>query len=102
VKSRFVKPAEDELAEALDHYNETTSGLGDRFLGEVREAVRLIEEFPYNSPVIDRKVRRKVVFEFPYSLFYIVGPEEIVILAVAHQKRRPLYWRRRAPRSTGS
>jgi plasmid stabilization system protein ParE len=102
VNSRFVKPAEDELAEALDHYNEITAGLGDRFLAEVREAVRLIEEFPRNSPVIDRDVRRKVIFEFPYALLYIVGAEEVVILAVAHQRRRPLYWRRRVPRSTGS
>jgi plasmid stabilization system protein ParE len=102
VKSRFIKPAEDELAEALDHYNGITAGLGDRFLGEVREAVRLIEEFPRNSPVIGREVRRKVVFEFPYSLFYVVAPEEVLILAVAHQKRRPLYWKHRIPRTTGS
>lgn len=99
--SRFVKPAENELAEALDRYNEITAGLGDRFLGEVREAVRLIEEFPRNSPVIARGVRRKVVFEFPYSIFYITAPEEVVILAVAHQKRRPFYWKRRISSSTG-
>lgn len=102
MKSRFVKPAEDELAEALDHYGQITPGLGDRFLGEVREAVRLIEEFPRNAPVIARQVRRKVVFEFPYSLFYIVASEEIVILAVAHQKRRPLHWKRRIRNVTGS
>ena len=52
MKSRFVKPAEDELAEAVDHYDQITPGLGDRFLAEARGAVRLIEEFPHNSPVV--------------------------------------------------
>jgi plasmid stabilization system protein ParE len=101
MKSRFAQPAEDELAEAVDHYDQITTGLGDRFLADARQAVRLIEEFPHNSPVVTRQVRRKVLLEFPYSLFYIVAPDEVVILAVAHQKRRPLYWKRRIPKSTG-
>jgi len=29
---------------------------------------------------------------FPYSLVYIVSKDEIRILAVAHQSRRPDYW----------
>ncbi len=32
---------------------------------------------------------------FPYSLVYSVRPNEIRIVAVAHQKRRPFYWRAR-------
>lgn len=63
MKSRFVKPAEDELAEAVDHYDEITPGLGDRFLAEVRSSVRLIESFPKNSPAVVREVRRKVLLE---------------------------------------
>lgn len=97
MKSRFIKPAEDEFAEALDHYDKISTGLGERLVAEVREAVRLVEEFPRNSPVIARDVRRKVLFEFPYALFYVVGSEEVLILAFAHQKRRPLYWKRRIP-----
>lgn len=100
MKSRFVKPAEDELAEAVDHYDEITPGLGDRFLAEVRSSVRLIETFPKNSPAVVREVRKKVLLEFPYSVFHAVAEEEVVILAIAHQKRRPLYWKRRITKST--
>ncbi len=102
MKSRFVKPAEDGLAEAVDRYDEITAGLGDRFLAEVRRSVRLIEDFPKNSPAVVREVRRMVLLEFPYSVLYAIAEEEVVILAIAHQKRRPLYWKRRIPKPTSS
>lgn len=95
MNSRFVRPAEDEVAEALDHYQQVTPGLGERFLAEVRRAVMTLEKFPQTSPVIANDVRRKVLLEFPYSLFYRVAADEIIILAVAHHRQRPLYWRRR-------
>ncbi len=95
MNSRFVTPAEDEVAEALDHYQQIATGLGERFLSEVRRAVTMVEQFPQTSPVIASDVRKKVLLEFPYSLFYRVTADEIIILAVAHQRQRPLYWRRR-------
>jgi len=33
-----------------------------------------------------------VLRKFPYSMFYIVEREVVVIVAVAHHKRRPGYW----------
>ena len=35
------------------------------------------------------------LLRFPYSLVYSVREHEMRILAVAHQKRRPFYWRGR-------
>ena len=40
-------------------------------------------------------MRRLLVKRFPYQLIYRVEGDEIVIYAVAHQKRRPGYWRKR-------
>lgn len=37
-------------------------------------------------------VRRRVLQGFPYSLFFKVNTDEVVILAVAHHSRRPGYW----------
>jgi hypothetical protein len=34
---------------------------------------------------------------FPFNIFYLPGESEIVIVAVAHQKRRPDYWFSRVP-----
>jgi plasmid stabilization system protein ParE len=42
--------------------------------------------------VAEHGTRRLVLQRFPYNVFYRVGAEAIVIVAVAHQKRRPAYW----------
>jgi hypothetical protein len=36
-----------------------------------------------------------VVARFPYSIVYKQDPDKIVIVAIAHQRRRPGYWQRR-------
>jgi hypothetical protein len=43
-------------------------------------------------------VHRAVVPRFPYVVAFEVHPEVILVLAVAHAKRRPLYWLTRAGR----
>lgn len=49
------------------------------------ERLRWWRRSPHTSPVIANDVRRKVLLEFPYSLFYRMTATEIIILAVAHQ-----------------
>jgi hypothetical protein len=44
----------------------------------------------------DLPYRRHRVRRFPYLVFYAVAPEEIRVVAIAHAKRRPGYWRDRA------
>ncbi len=43
-------------------------------------------------------VRRSLLKKFPYAVVFIVMAEEIRILAVAHGRRRPGYWRARMTR----
>jgi len=38
------------------------------------------------------EARRRVLRRFPYSIVFLLEPAEIVIVAVAHHKRRPGYW----------
>ncbi len=72
-----------------------SEGLGDRFLAEVRAAVAFVQEYPESSPVIERGIRRKVLVKFPYDLFYAVETTGVVIISVAHESRRPGFWRGR-------
>jgi plasmid stabilization system protein ParE len=95
--ARFHELAAAELAEAVAYYDTKAEGLGDRLLAEVRAAVVYVEEFPESSPVIDRGVRRKVLVKFPYDIFYTLETSEVVALSVAHESRRPGFWRGRTP-----
>jgi toxin ParE1/3/4 len=93
-RATFNRTAERELAEAAEHYEAESQGLGLRLLEEVRHAVIMLARHPEAAPAIHGSVRRLVLPKFPYSLMYRpLGKEQgIRILAVAHHKRRPGYW----------
>ena len=64
------------------------------------DAIAVICEFPRRSPLApgirrDLHVQRRVLTGFPYSIVYVELDAEILILAVAHARRRPIYWRGR-------
>ena len=97
MKSRFHEAAEAELTETVSYYDAKAAGLGDRFVEDLKAARRYIERYPEIAPVIDHGVRAKVLDRFPFSVMYLVEGNELFILAVAHQSKRPGYWIDRLP-----
>jgi toxin ParE1/3/4 len=91
----FHPDADVEITEAAQYYEERMAGLGSDLLGEVERALDQILTNPEASQRIARRVRRKPLWRFPYNLIYAVYPDRIRIVACAHQKRRPFYWRKR-------
>ena len=87
--------ADAEVTEAARYYESREPGLGTDLLGEVERALDQILMNPEASQKIGRRVRRKPLWRFPYNLLYAVYPDRIRIVAFAHQKRRPSYWRKR-------
>jgi plasmid stabilization system protein ParE len=87
--------ADAELTDAAQYYESRQPGLGVDLLGEVERAFDQILANPEACRKIGRRVRRKSLWRFPYNLIYAVYPERIRIVAFAHQKRRPFYWRKR-------
>jgi hypothetical protein len=64
-------------------------------LDEVERPLAHVAASPDGCNLIGRRVRRKPLWRFPYNLVYAVYPDRIRIVAFAHQKRRPFYWRKR-------
>ena len=91
----FLPPAEEEMLEAARFYESRVRGLGKEFLAEVRHAAEKITEHPEAATLNRGKVRRRLVKRFPFGILYVNDPEEIVIVAVMHLRRRPGYWRGR-------
>ena len=95
----FLEAAEEEFLEAIDRYEEKQEGLGARFLAAVERASDRLEDWPHIGPVwtyseVPEGVRRLSLQTFPYHLVYVVEPR-LVVVAVAHMRRRPGYWRTR-------
>jgi plasmid stabilization system protein ParE len=88
--------ARRELRRAVSRYDAVLSGLGDEFLIEVHRCIAdNITCFPHAGSPHLAGTRRILTRRFPYSIIYKVHGEEIVVMAVSHQRRRPDYWLRR-------
>jgi len=81
--------AAGEAKEAHDWYEARGTGLGDAFLGELEQVLRVIEEHPLRFPIIYRDVRRALTRRFPYAIWFRIRDERVVVLAVLHQARDP-------------
>lgn len=98
---RFALEASAELTDAARWYEARHVGLGLAMLASVDLAVESILRWPQaGAPVVgvaeDLEVRRVQVSRFPYHLAYLVTDEVILVLAIAHDRRRPVYWSSRA------
>ena len=96
----FDSEAEAELRSAIEKYEQERVGLGDEFWAEVQQVLRLIGEHPDLGGTISRvriqgTARRLLVRRFPYFVIYRERPDHLQVVAVAHQSRRPGYWRSR-------
>ena len=85
--------AEAEINEAADFYDLQALGLGTVFLDEIQHVIETVMRHPQAAMLLRGNLRRKLMAKFPYSPVYSVRPNEIRVLAIAHHKRRPFYWR---------
>lgn len=93
----FHEEAKAELGEAVAYYEQQRTGLGLDLLSAVEEGVLRIQQNPqWGAPYKDTTLRHVLVRRFPYVIFYTERSDFIWIVAVAHGRRRPDYWRRRA------
>jgi toxin ParE1/3/4 len=87
--------AERELMEAAEFYEKRVEGLGLDFLEEFDAAKLAIRTSPQLWSPSRHGTRRYLMHRFPYSVIYLILPDHIWIVAVAHTSRRPFYWKER-------
>lgn len=88
--------AERELIDgALFFAREANAELGLAFIAEFERSVGVLCDYPPLGPVWRGSTRRFPLRRFPYSIIYQLKPDEIRVIALAHQSRRPGYWRGR-------
>jgi plasmid stabilization system protein ParE len=95
LKTEFLAEADDEFREAARYYESEAAGVGLAFITAVHQAVSEMQAFPLATPSVRGGIRKKVLRHFSYTIFYAVEADTLVIIAVAHQRKRPNYWRNR-------
>lgn len=97
MKIEFIEPAQAELDEAFLWYEEQRQGLGYEFLDEFEESLQRLSSHPEAYAPIEFDVRRCLLKRFPYGVIFGLDQQNdmIVIVAVSHLHKEPLYWRKR-------
>ena len=91
----FHPEAVAEARGAARWYRERNPDAAEAFLTELERAFFRIAEAPERWPVIESGRRRFVLRQFPFSNIYRLQSGQVEVLAVAHGRRRPGYWRDR-------
>lgn len=91
----FHPEAQEEYEKALEWYQARSPRAANRFETEVEALLGRIRLNPESFPLYDDEHRFATVRRFPYALLYQVHSDQILLVAVAHARRRPDYWKRR-------
>ena len=101
VRLELHPEADREVDAAVDWYDGQRAGLGAEFFAELRQSLHVMTESPRESSLWlggrarTLGVRRFLMARFPFALPYLVLEELVVVLAIAHVRRRPGYWLKR-------
>ena len=92
---RFHPEARQDLRDAIGWYRRRSSSVSAEFRVTVSDAIRHIVKAPQRWPEYLHGTRRLVMHRFPFSIVYLDDGDEVSIVAVAHSKRKPGYWKAR-------
>lgn len=92
----FFHPAAiEEAISAARWYRERSPLAATRFVAELNQAIDNILEAPQRWPRSARGTRKLKLPCFPFLVIYREVEGAVLILAVAHGRRRPAYWKSR-------
>jgi hypothetical protein len=94
VRVELHPEADLEFARQIDYYDEREAGLGQRFYQEVIGSLNWISSNP-TVPRLRKTYRRVNLKIFPFYVAYVAHEEFIWVLAVAHARKKPDYWKKR-------
>lgn len=95
MRLELFEDAAAEIEEGRAWYRKRSESAEAGFLREIDHAIEQVSLAPRQWPLYLSGTRRYVFPTYPYSLVFFVEDDVIRVVAVAHEKRRPGYWRDR-------
>ncbi len=92
MKIKFIHPSDQELIDAYNFYEYQLQGLGDQFLNEFNNIIKIIIEHPQIWSKVDKRTRKALLKRFPFLILYIFEDNMLYITCIAHQHRNPDYY----------
>lgn len=87
--------ADDDIRTAYRWYETQQEGLGERFSAELQATYQRIFDGPQRYGATPDGVRHARLRRFPYSVYFVIEDDVIIVFAVLHGRRDPVVWQRR-------
>ena len=91
----FRRLAKREFDDAISWYEGRREGLGHDFSVAIERQLELIAHSPNQFARVRGNIRKAVLRRFPYSVFFIMENDRLVVLAIFHAKRAPEHLEKR-------
>jgi toxin ParE1/3/4 len=92
---QFHEDASAEYEAAFDWYYARSEMAASKFAEELSRAIVTIAQAPQRWPGTFGGARKFLLQIFPFAVVYRELPSIIQILAIAHGRRQPGYWKKR-------
>jgi len=89
----FHKDAGLEVEAAFAWYMAHSRNAAVAFMDELEQALASIQDAPHRWPLFEGCFRRYLLRRFPFYIVYRETDQSIEVIALAHGRRRPGYWR---------
>jgi hypothetical protein len=100
VNVRILLPAQQEIVEAAEWFDNRKSGLGGEFWSAIDAVFERIKMNPTQFALSefatdDIELRFALVDRFRYVIHFMITGDDVQVISVAHGSRNPGYWRSR-------
>lgn len=88
----LLPEAEAEIREAFLWYFERSPMAARAFRAEVFAAMDALSDQAHIWAPNEDGIRKYILSHFPYTVYYELSEQRVVVFAVGHQRRKPGYW----------
>jgi hypothetical protein len=85
----LLRGAEADLLESYVRFEDTSSGLGDRFYQTLDLALERMRKHPESAPIYRGAYRRLVLRPFGFGVFYTIEGERLMVGAILDLRQNP-------------
>ncbi len=86
----------EELEASAEWYLERSAKAAQGFAISVERALQKVSDDPDRFPKVGSRHRACNLMKYPFQVVYRKEGDRVFVVAIAHAKRRPGYWRRRS------
>jgi plasmid stabilization system protein ParE len=83
-----------DISSGFNWYKDKSLTAADGFRKEVFDAIEYVGIQPLRQTEDHYGDRRWLLNRFPYTVVYCVAENQVTIIAVAHNRRAPNYWKK--------